>query len=63
MKKNVLVESDEYAGKYVAQPDFDKREVIAANEDPEKAYDEAVSKGYKHPVVFYVPEKGTSHIY
>lgn len=63
MGKNVLVESDEYSGKYVAQPDFDKREVIASNVDPEKAYDEAVSKGYEHPVVFYVPEKGATYIY
>ncbi|HEB72998.1 MAG TPA: hypothetical protein ENI77_10310 [Nitrospirae bacterium] len=63
MKKNVLVKSDEYTGQYVAQPDFDQREVIAANKDPEKTYDEAVSKGYEHPVVFYVPEKGTANIY
>lgn len=63
MKKNVLLESNEYTGKYVAQPDFDKHEVIAANIDPEKAYDEAVSKGYEHPVVFYVPEKGTTYNY
>lgn len=63
MNKNILVQSDEYAGKYVAQPDFNDRTVVAADKDPERTYDDAVSKGYEHPVVFYVPEKGATYIY
>jgi hypothetical protein len=50
-----LVESSKYCGKYVAQPNFNDRTIITFGDDRSTVTKEAEKKGFKNPVVFYVP--------
>ena len=61
--KKVLVNSDQYNGRYVAMKSFDDHTVIGVGEDPETAIKEALSKGFDNPVLLYIPEKEIVHIY
>jgi hypothetical protein len=57
IKPLCLIEGDasRYYNKYVAEPSFSDKRVVAFSEDPNKVIQEARQKGYGHPVVFYVP--------
>ncbi|OHE61272.1 MAG: hypothetical protein A2Z47_11280 [Thermodesulfovibrio sp. RBG_19FT_COMBO_42_12] len=61
--EKVLVNSDEYNGRYVAMRSFEDHTVIGVGDDPETAMKDALSKGYKDPVLLYIPEKDVVHIY
>jgi hypothetical protein len=61
--EKVLVNSDQYNGRYVAMKSFDDHTVIGVGEDPETAIKEALSKGFDNPVLLYIPEKEIVHIY
>jgi hypothetical protein len=61
--EKVLINSDQYNGRYVALKSFDDNTIIGAGDDPETAIKEALSKGYHDPVLLYVPEKEIVHIY
>ncbi|OHE61278.1 MAG: hypothetical protein A2Z47_11310 [Thermodesulfovibrio sp. RBG_19FT_COMBO_42_12] len=61
--EKVLVNSDEYNGRYVAMKSFEDHTVIGVGDDPETAIKDALSKGYPNPVLLYVPEKDVVHIY
>jgi hypothetical protein len=52
-----------YSGKYIAKESFQSRDVVAWGEDFSQVYILAESKGFKDPVVFYVPHKDMVHIY
>lgn len=59
----VLIKDKKYTGKYVAIKDFDSKEVIASGEFPEEIYLKATAKGYKNPVIFFVPFENMVQIY
>ena len=59
----VLVNTNEYDGRYVAMKSFDDRTVVGVGDDPEAAIKDALRKGYEDPVIIYVPEKDMVHIY
>jgi len=61
--EKVLVNSDQYNGRYVAMRSFDDHTIIGVGEDPETAIKEALSKGFDNPVLLYIPEKEIVHIY
>lgn len=61
--EKVLVNSDEYNGRYVAMRSFEDHTIIGVGDDPETAMKDALSKGYKDPVLLYIPEKDVVHIY
>ena len=61
--EKVLVNTDEYNGRYVAMKSFDDHTVVGVGDDPETAMKEAISKGYINPVLVYIPEKEVVHIY
>lgn len=61
--EKVLVQTDEYNGRYVAMKSFDDYTIVGAGDDPESALKDALSKGYKEPVLLYIPEKDLVHIY
>ncbi|MBM4135624.1 MAG: succinyl-CoA synthetase subunit alpha [Nitrospira sp.] len=64
MPSNILIkDGDKYGGKYVATKSFKNKKVISFGTDPLKVFEEAKKKGAKDPVIFYVPEKDTVHIY
>lgn len=64
MHQNVLIENGErFGGQYVAIKSFSNHEVISHGIEPEDVLQEAHEKGFGDPVLIYVPEKDTVHIY
>lgn len=59
----ILINDGRYGGRYVATKDFDDNTVIADSKDPKEAYDLAVKKGFRDPVIFFVPIEGMVQIY
>ena len=58
-----LVKNKKYIGNYVALKDFGNSSVIAYGKTPEEAYRKAQKKGYKNPVITFIPTKEMVHIY
>jgi hypothetical protein len=61
--EKILVSTDEFSGRYVAMKSFEDNTVVGVGDDPEKALKEAEAKGFKNPVLLYIPEKDLVHIY
>lgn len=59
----MLIKDDKYAGKYVALKDFNDSTVISDGATPQEAYQKAIQKGHKHPVLIFVPQKDMVQIY
>lgn len=59
----ILVKTNEYNGRYVAMKSFEDHAVIGVGDDPEAAIKDALMKGYKDPVLLYIPEQEMVHIY
>jgi hypothetical protein len=59
----VLLKDAKYEGRYVAVRDFDETVVISDGSNFSEAYNKAVKKGVRNPVVFYVPVSGRVYIY
>ncbi len=51
---------EKYKGLWVAFTDAYK--VISADKSAQKAHAEALSKGYKQPILFKVPKRDIAHI-
>ena len=51
---------EQFKGLWVALTDADS--VISANKSAKKAYEEAIKKGYKEPILFKVPQHDLPHI-
>jgi len=63
VKTLIKEDGKDYSGKFVATASFNDNEVIAADEDPVKVYDEAREKGHNSPVIFFVHKKNVKYIY
>ncbi len=61
--EKILVNTEDYNGRYVAMKNFDDKTIVGVGDDPEKALKDAELKGHKNAVILYVPEKNTVHIY
>ena len=61
--EKILVTTDEFNGRYVAMKSVDDNTIVGVGEDPEKALRDAERKGFKDPVLLYIPEKDLVHIY
>lgn len=61
--EKLLVNTEEFNGRYVAMKDFDDNTIVGVGDDPEKALKDAESKGHKDAVVLYIPERDIVHIY
>jgi len=61
--EKVLVNTNQYDGRYVALKSFEDHTVMGAGDEPEVAMQEARAKGCKDPVLLYIPEKDLVHIY
>lgn len=61
--EKILVNTDEFNGRYVAVKSFDDNTIVGAGDNPETALKEAETKGFKDPVLIYVPEENIVHIY
>ncbi len=51
---------EKFKGLWVTLTDSDR--VISANKSAKKAYEEAIKKGYKEPILFKVPLHDLPHI-
>ena len=51
---------EQFKGLWVALTDSNS--VISANKSAKKAYEEAMKKGYKEPILFKVPQHDFPHI-
>ena len=64
MEANILLnDGSKYGGKYVALRSFLEKDVISSGDNAAEVYRDAKGRGADDPVLFYVPEQGTSHIY
>lgn len=61
--EKILVTTNEYNGLYVAMKNFDDNTIVGVGDDPEKALKDAETKGFKDPVLLYIPEEDVVHIY
>ncbi len=59
----VFLSDEKYGGQFVATRSFSSQKIICHGQDALVVRREAQNKGVKHPVVFYVPEKGIVHLY
>jgi hypothetical protein len=59
-----LIKSDasKYHNKYVALAGFNSKKVIAYGKDPGKVIEKARKKGFKVPVIVYVPDPNITYI-
>ncbi len=61
--EKILVTTEEFNGRYVAMKSFDDNTIVGVGDDPNEALKDAEVNGFKKPVLLYVPEKDTVHIY
>lgn len=61
--EKILVNSDEYDGKYVALTSVNDNTIVGSGNTPEEALNEARKKGIQSPFLLYVPDKNIVHIY
>jgi hypothetical protein len=61
--EKVLVKTDKFNGRYVAMKSFSDNTIVGVGDDPEKALEDAKGKGFKDPVLLYIPEQDIVHIY
>ncbi|MBE0426216.1 MAG: hypothetical protein IBX72_06180 [Nitrospirae bacterium] len=61
--ERLLVNTSDYNGRYVAMKSFDDNTIVGVGDDPEKALKDAETKGFKNPVLLYIPEEDVVHIY
>ena len=63
MTEKILLKEDKYSGQYVAFKSKDDNVVIGFGSTPKQALDSAIQNGYKNPILLYVPERNSVHIY
>lgn len=61
--EQTLITEKKYSGRYVAIRDFKDGTVISDGKDPQEAYEKAIAKGFKDPVILFVPYKDMVQIY
>lgn len=59
----LLPDGAKYSGQYVCLKSFADRAVVSHGKNPDDVMKEAENKGFSHPVILYVPEKGVAQIY
>jgi len=61
--EKILLTTNEFNGRYVAMKSVEDNTVVGVGEDPSEALKEAEAKGFRNPVLLYVPEKDLIQIY
>jgi hypothetical protein len=61
--EKILVTTDEFNGRYVAMKSVDDNTIVGVGDDPENALRQAEEKGFRNPILLYIPEKDLVHIY
>ena len=58
-----LVKNKKYMGRYVALKGFEDPRVVSFGPTPQEAYKKAVHKGFRNPVITFIPSKEMVQIY
>jgi len=61
--EKILLTTNEFNGRYIAMKSVDDNTVVGVGDDPADALKEAAAKGFRNPVLLYVPEKDLIQIY
>jgi len=61
--EQVLIKEKKFEGRYVAIEDIDHPLPIADGNSPDEVYASAVKKGFRDPLILYVPHHGMVQIY
>jgi hypothetical protein len=62
MKKKIF-DRKKFSGKFIVTKSFTSCEVVASGDSPSEAYEMAIEKGIKEPVIDYIQEEGVVCIY
>ncbi|MBI5400377.1 hypothetical protein HZB07_07245 [Candidatus Saganbacteria bacterium] len=60
---NTLLKDEKYTGRYIAIKDFGDETVLADGKSPSEVFESAKQKGYKDPVILFVPIRNMVQIY
>ena len=58
-----LVKGSNHSGKFVAMESFKTHNVVGEGASPQEALEKASKKGFRDPVITFVPIKGMVQIY
>ena len=61
--EQVLIKDKKFEGRYVAVKDFNDPSPIADGKTPQEAHALALQKGFKNPLIIYVPMHDMIQIY
>ncbi len=61
--EKILVNSENYYGKYVAIKTADDNTIVGEGVTPQEALNKAKKNGFINPFLLYVPNKNLVHIY
>ena len=61
--ERVIDKDDRYSGKYVALKSPQDDTIVGAGDTIAEALNEARQKGESEAIIFYIPPKGSTHIY
>ena len=61
--EQTLIKDNKYNGRYIAIKDFTDNTIVGDGKEPQEAYEKALGKGFKDPVILYVPLKDMVQIY
>jgi hypothetical protein len=61
--KPIVANGRRYMGKFVATDSFNDNRVIASGDSASAVRTKAIEKGHAAPVVVYVPDEKTIHLY
>ena len=58
-----VIAKDSFNGKYVAMKSFDDKQVVGEGSTPQEAYEQALRKGHKSPIITFIPSRNMVQIY
>ena len=61
--ERVLINTDDFNGKYVSFVSADDNTIVGSGDTPGEALAEAKKRGIKNPFLIYIPDKDIVHIY
>ena len=62
MKKKTF-DRKKFSGKFIVTKSFTSNEVVASGDSPSEAYEKALEKGIKEPVIDYIQKEDVVCIY
>ena len=61
--ENACVDKKKYGGKYIATETFTSTDILSSGKDPVKVYEEAIEKGIREPVLYFIHKEDVICLY